>query len=80
MTNEDQLIFLIKLISIGTVSDTMRLTLKVSSFSFYIKYIEVTKNAPSRLYSPKVRDGFLFILILGAEGIQEPIKLSIYHL
>lgn len=46
VTNEDQLIFLIKLISIGTVSDTMRLTLKGSSFSFYIKYIEVNKNAP----------------------------------
>lgn len=70
----DLLIFLTKLISIGADSDTMRLIVQ-ASFGFHIKQTEDVKLAPQD-YSPKVRDGFLFTLVVGTEG-QEPIKPSI---
>lgn len=61
------IIFLIKLIFIGAAS--MRLTVKGSSSKFYITFLEDTRSVLSRLYYPRLRDGFLLILRVNAEGI-----------
>lgn len=70
-------IFLKRLISTGAVSDTMRLTEKGSSLKFHARSIKDTRSAPWRLYFPRLGDGFLLILIVNAEGIQEPVNPSI---
>lgn len=56
---------------------SMRLTVKVSSSTFYITFMEDTRSAPSRLYYPRLRDGFLLILRVNAKGIWEAINPSI---
>lgn len=55
----------------------MRLTVKGSFSKFYIRFIEDTRSAPSRLYFPRLRDWLLLIPRVNAEGIREAIHPSV---